>query len=267
MIKRVIKNNFFVIGFCLFLLSCQTYQLAAQTCCQDTIVLTNRNNIAGNYSAKEIIQIANSSIDISSIPTRLQAGKSIEFTDGFSANYHSDLEASIKTCNNTFTAVIFQIGAQLTASNGQSYQWFLNEQPVPATQNGQSKIFFAQEFGSYKVKINLDNCQTTSLPVSVDVVTSNKKQDSAQSEDLAQTVSLFPNPTSAQLVASVKNNYYGEMRFIIRNQVGVEMYALSLNKNEYENTIITDFSFLPQGLYVVEVRFGETAVVKKILKQ
>ena len=76
---------------------------------------------------------------------------------------------------------------------------------------------------------------------------------------------IFPNPASSELNLQTQNTNSGDANLTIRNMLGGVVYQEKMNSNGNINASI-DISFLPSGVYSVEMACGSETIRNKFIK-
>lgn len=94
-----------------------------------------------------------------------------------------------------------------------------------------------------------------------------KAVTSINTPEIANKVSLYPNPGTGVYFIEVSNVLKGTLNVSIINILGKEIYTQELsNPNGYKNFTI-DISNQPKGSYILRVSNGEDAVTKRLILQ
>lgn len=173
-------------------------------------------------------------------------------------------------CNATFTeniqvypfpdAKIYQVGNQLTASNGEEYQWYLNGVAIAEEDGGKNQILFAREKGDYTVDVtNEGGCKTTSAVL---ILTVSGTDDPAE-----YGVSLYPSVNVSDFVTLEMNNVVmGAMEITITTVDGKEVHTEAVLKATQSLEHQLDVRALPSGSYMVKVSSDEFTTVRRFIK-
>ncbi len=132
----------------------------------------------------------------------------------------------------------------MTASVGQTYQWYLDEVEIIGATTQQ---YIAIVSGNYTVKVEDNNaCEAVSMPLEL-FVTSNIKAVSG--------IELFcyPNPVSSILALELKNKTSGSLRVEILDLLGNLIQSTEYSSVEKEFRIMLDVLELPAGSYFLRV--------------
>jgi uncharacterized repeat protein (TIGR01451 family) len=143
-------------------------------------------------------------------------------------------------------------GALLTASEGDNYQWFLNDEPI---EGATEQEYTATENGNYSVQVDIDfPCSEMSSSTFI-VVTS-------VDDWKGKEVKLFPNPLTTSAILDV-----GELSGTAR----VEVYDISgkLQRSELlsldSGSLILERGALSAGTYILRLTQGEEAMELKFV--
>jgi hypothetical protein len=80
-------------------------------------------------------------------------------------------------------------------------------------------------------------------------------------------VSFYPNPVEDKLNIRIENNILGTYEVNVYETSGSKVLAESLTKASALLDVSLNIDKLAKGLYLVEVKNGETKTVKKIIKK
>ncbi len=139
---------------------------------------------------------------------------------------------------------------ELTASSGDSYQWFYNDIAIPDAIN-QSIIYNVLEYGVYNVAITTNGCTATS-PDFIYLITENE-------EPFNQQFHAYPNPFSNNLSVNWESNETAELWL-------TDLLGRKSSYQQLQNGINElNTHGLPSGLYIVTIRTGsKTYSIKKV---
>ena len=130
-------------------------------------------------------------------------------------------------------------------------QWYSGDQMIPGAIN---QTLILQETGSYKVRVNEDDCisefsETKSLVVTGDIAIGDYE------------VSIFPNPVDDLLIVKSKTREIDQIR--ISDLAGKEIDLKQIRSNECE----LDVSNYATGIYILKVQSGKVVTVSKFAKK
>ncbi len=157
--------------------------------------------------------------------------------------------ASLTFTTSTTLAEITSNGNILTASAGDSYQWYQNNEAVTDAVN-QSFEFNALEYGVYKVDVTAKGCKSTSDEFTY-LITG--------FEDTASGLKIYPNPTTDKLIVETNQ----DATFLMYDMLGRNIKQ-SLLKAHSINAILTHD--LSTGQYIVLIQLAETKKYFRIQK-
>ncbi|UII35137.1 PKD domain-containing protein [Fulvivirga ulvae] len=166
-----------------------------------------------------------------------------------------EVTGELGSCNVSFTSIkiepraipestITESGGVLAASEGESYQWYLNGKIILGANK---KTYSPRELGDYTVKITSNGCSVVSEPYSATVL---GLEDLLKSGDL----NVFPNPTSGVLNIKQDGRFN---RMTIYNLMGQVVLTKDII---FHNEVVT-LSFLQPGQYILELT-GKSESVK-----
>lgn len=141
-------------------------------------------------------------------------------------------------------------GNVLTSSTtGVSYQWYLDGNPIP---NSNSITITATASGNYEVEVfYADGCSEISAPFNIVVTSLNDLEEGS--------INIFPNPTNGMLRFSFPTNekYMATMLDFTGKDVLMQLV---------DNNNGLDITFLPKGMYLLQLSSDNKWVTKKIIK-
>ena len=145
----------------------------------------------------------------------------------------------------------------LTASAGDSYQWFYEgDSIVDATE--QTFLASPTESGNYSVSTSINGCVANS---------GNERVVTANNSPLNRTFSIFPNPISnnSNIQFNFRNEYLGIYEIEVISISGGRLYAQRIEKSSFETSGIINTSDLSPGLYIVKVLVGDEFSQRKFI--
>lgn len=145
-------------------------------------------------------------------------------------------------------------GDQMTTFNvGSSYQWFLNNQPIPGAT---SSSYTPTEQGNYSILIGGNPCPSN--------VISNTTA-SIGDEKNGFSLLLAPNPSSGIFSLTLASTSISDFTIEIRNTLGAEVYKeqlIGINGGVSKNI---DLSVFGKGVYMLNISNSKTEVIKKVV--
>ena len=143
----------------------------------------------------------------------------------------------------------------LTASAGDTYQWFMNGDSIP---DAIEQTYLATEDAEYSVAVIIDNC----LGFSDDnnIITSSDTP-------LARSFSVFPNPLNKNkgLNISFENEFLGDYKVEVYSLNGRRILSEKFNKVSSREVQEIDLKKAMEGLYLVRVTTGNQSTQIKFL--
>lgn len=142
-------------------------------------------------------------------------------------------------------------GSTLTAQAGGSYQWYLNNETI-AGATSQTLDISLLENGIYSVAVTANGCTGRSADF-VYLITGNETKSD-------HNITLYPNPTSSEVIVRFPKTQPSSITLLsvmgetIQTMQGVER----------ENRIA--LNGLPEGTYLVKIRYNNTEVIRKVVK-
>jgi endoglucanase len=83
---------------------------------------------------------------------------------------------------------------------------------------------------------------------------------------LQDAITVYPNPTTGNVHFSIDNENQGDVNVNVYTENGQVVKSLSYKKSAGKFTEAIDISYLPNGLYLMEVGQGSKKAIKKIIK-
>jgi hypothetical protein len=157
--------------------------------------------------------------------------------------------AEYELCN-AVGAVVLN-GSTLTAPVGESYQWYLNNEVINGA-TSQTLDISLLENGVYAVDVSDNGCTGRSADF-VYLITGNESTS-------ASNIILYPNPASSEIIVKFSEAQLSSIALLdVMGQT-----IRSIQGMETENHI--GLNGLPEGTYLVKIRYNNTEVVRKIVK-
>jgi fimbrial isopeptide formation D2 family protein len=147
-------------------------------------------------------------------------------------------------------------GDTLIAEEADSYQWFLNGQPIVGATN---RTWVATQNGNYTVVIKKFGNTYTS-PVFRHLITG------IEDDLLQKATNLVPNPAQNSCTLTLTNEYWGEITITISNAMGQVVFQTTTIKREMTLQQTIDLQHFISGIYFVNLRTARGKVVKKLVK-
>lgn len=148
----------------------------------------------------------------------------------------------------------------LTASAGDSYQWFRGGTAIDGATN---QVLETSENGLYTVDVTIDGCTGRAAALNVVILVTGLEDDVV----FSKTVNVFPNPVGNKLNIGISNPVMGEHGFNFYNADGRLIRQESESKNQTDQTFTFDISNMPQGNYLIQVVSPKGSTIKKVIKQ
>jgi hypothetical protein len=141
----------------------------------------------------------------------------------------------------------------------QSWKWYF-EGGNPETSTEQNPVVYYGESGAFDVLLVAENAFGSDSLLKENYITVGTTGTGTLKTD-GSSVEIFPNPAFDEIIIRSKHPAVSEIR--IYNAAGdlLKIYEPQLNT---KSTL--DISFLPEGLYYIQIRQGKHAVVKKFVK-
>jgi len=159
-------------------------------------------------------------------------------------------------------SIIFE-GGNLIATQVENaqYEWFYNNTAI-----GTGRTIPSRGDGQYYVRLNTGLCAATSRVAEI----KNGKMAYVGIENFTNSaigVKVYPNPANTELNVQLNFDLSGNVELILISSLGVKLRTLNIEKNE--PTIVYNFDIcnLPAGLYLLQVRTGNTQRAISFVKQ
>ncbi len=145
-------------------------------------------------------------------------------------------------------------GNTLTASAGESYQWFIGGEVIAGAT---SQTYTALSYGTYTVLVTSEyNCSSLSEAALV---------NSIEDTDDLMNISIYPNPTSGKFFISASGSENGSYKYEL-----IDIHGKLILKEEFVKTqeiFNQEINFIGKpGLYFLRINNGLTSQVIKIIK-
>ncbi|WP_306641344.1 DUF7619 domain-containing protein [Sanyastnella coralliicola] len=165
------------------------------------------------------------------------------------ANGCSDSDEVEVTVNPLPTAEITENGPELTASAGDSYQWYINGTPIDGATD---QSYTAETTGNYSVEVtNIYGCSTISEEMDVIII-------SVEEQEVA--ILTYPNPTHDILYIQVEAGWTYEM-----NLFDASGRIVAQQSNIVDSLYELDCTQFGTGTYKLVLRNGDQRITKTII--
>lgn len=151
-------------------------------------------------------------------------------------------------------ATITASGPDLTATTGQSYRWFFDDELISLN----TKTVNVTKRGSYAVEVTYaSGCVSRSADVEVSVI--------GIEDALVQTLKLYPNPAFDKVSVELTEPFNQKVPIIIMDPTGKIISVLELAQGQTIKEIYLDD--IRPGLYIISIQTDEVLWQGKIMKQ
>ena len=155
--------------------------------------------------------------------------------------------------------VIAQSGIVLTSTTASTYQWYWNGSLIPGAT---SQNYTTTTVGNYDVMVTYFNtCPYQSN--TINIISVNVSTNSIDND-----LKIYPNPANNQITIDFTSAIQEHVFIRFKNMLGQQ---LSENRIEFvakQKFFLTqDISEFESGVYFVEIEFGNSKQVRKIIKQ
>ncbi|MCE7996710.1 MAG: PKD domain-containing protein [Roseivirga sp.] len=148
----------------------------------------------------------------------------------------------------------------LTASTGDSYQWFRNSTVIDGATN---QVLETDENGLYTVEVTINGCAVRATALNVVILVTGLEDDIV----FSKTVNIFPNPVKNELNIGISNEVMGQHGINFYNAAGLLIRQENELKDETDETFTFDIANMPEGNYLVQIISPKGVTVKKVIKQ
>ncbi|MGI9543129.1 MAG: FG-GAP-like repeat-containing protein [Cyclobacteriaceae bacterium] len=170
-------------------------------------------------------------------------------------DYTSILD-SVIVKNKDFNVAIIEEGGTLKATDGTSFLWYLNDERM---ENTDRQITPAVS-GMYRVEaINEYGCASMSESVNI-VITALNENENEQDQELK----IYPNPSNGVFRMQFVQDHIKEIKANVYDMLGKELRP---KITIYQSEIVADLSAFQQGVYLININYGDTAVKKVLIKK
>lgn len=140
----------------------------------------------------------------------------------------------------------------LTASSGDSYQWYKDGVAINGATN---KTYQATVAGQYSVEVNIGGCKmrTTAVPTSV------------EDTGFSQSIKTFPNPSKGKIVLELNSTDIGTVLINVTDLSGRQVHQQKIAKPGVTLKETLDLSNLKKGIYLLEISTSQNKGVKRIM--
>jgi hypothetical protein len=153
--------------------------------------------------------------------------------------------------------VITRIGDALQSSEASAYQWYKDGVVLPGVTG---RNFTPPASGSYSVRVyNADGCWRDSDPVLLTSVAT-----ALPSPSVPQ---VYPDPTSGRVTVHGIVPAAGGAEITVTNILGQVMDRIVDRHARGVYTRDIDLSAFPRGVYLLQLRFADVLIVRRVVKQ
>jgi hypothetical protein len=148
-------------------------------------------------------------------------------------------------------AMIASTGTTLTASAGDTYQWYVNDQTIDGATN-QAYEYSTFEYGVYNVDVTDNGCTTHSDDF-IYLITGVEKHKSV--------IKIYPNPFKEQLVIESPSMQADD--YILLDILGRK---LNVSTEQQRNIVIMDVRELLAGSYFLVIKQKDQTIIRSVIK-
>ncbi len=156
----------------------------------------------------------------------------------------------------SFTVSVVQEGDRLLSSitGAESYQWYFDFEPITGAT---ADSYRPTSSGTYYLVITNQNCSATSSLFNFTIT-------GTESQDLSQSLEVFPNPSQDELFLQLEEPEPQEVNLILRDLQGRTFYTETLANFQAKVPYSLPVSSLPTGMYILEFRTEDRVTYKKV---
>ena len=157
---------------------------------------------------------------------------------------------------------IEQRGTSLRSSSAPTYQWYIDDAPLPSNQGGDQREIEQKKTGVYKVVVtSLVGCHATSdvVTVTIDMIT-------ATESPLTSSFTLFPNPATTHTTLEITLPHHEAWTislYDLSQRLVSQVDITEPGEVLHHNIDVTD---LPAGYYTVVLRSKHDIRYARLLK-
>jgi hypothetical protein len=157
---------------------------------------------------------------------------------------------------------VTQNGAVLTALQaGANYQWLYCDSSFLAIPGATAQTFTATQIGDYAVEISKAGCIDTTLCYYV-------SQVGLAEVETGMLLKVYPNPGSGVFTVQAElKPTITQVHLAVYSTVGVQVYAQNVALQNGKLAEMLDLNALPNGQYVLHIRWGNQTVYHKLVLQ
>lgn len=145
-----------------------------------------------------------------------------------------------------------------------SYMWYKND-TLLASETRDSLDASAYGDGQYHlIGRNADGCLIYSDTLDVSIIRSNVSLEESQ---LAEQITIYPNPVEAQLIIEFSGNMPDFQGLRLYTLAGKEIEPKQFEVEQYSNRVEVQVRALPKGFYLMRLQLGNTNYVRKVVKE
>lgn len=150
------------------------------------------------------------------------------------------------------TTTVDQNTVLLTASTGDSYQWYKDD---VAISGATSQTYTATVRGTYSVAVNVGGCTASS----------NKIPTSLNSTDFSKSIKAFPVPSKGKVTLELNTSDIGNVKVNVTDLSGKTVYQTSFDKKGLSLKESIDLSSLGKGVYLLEIVTPKNKGIRRIV--
>jgi PKD repeat protein len=150
------------------------------------------------------------------------------------------------------TTTVDQNTVLLTASAGDSYQWYKDDVAISGATN---QTYTATVRGTYSVAVNIGGCNALS----------NKLPTSINTTDFSKSVKVYPIPSKGKVTLELNTSDIGNVQVNVTDLSGKTVYQTSIDKKGLSLKESLDLSSLGKGVYLIEIVTPKNKGIRRIV--
>ncbi len=164
-------------------------------------------------------------------------------------------KSQVSITRQTVVATVSSSGNTLTASEGDSYQWYKDGQLIAGATG---RTFTPTVAGNYTVIVTKSGISATSSPINI---------TGLEETLLSRNVKLYPNPAQNQVVIDFDFAEKGNLKITLLDYLGKKVTEEVVQKTTQNLIYSLETNHLPKGLYLLYFEIENQRGLKKVVKE
>ncbi len=164
-------------------------------------------------------------------------------------------KSQVSITRQTVVATVSSSGNTLTASEGDSYQWYKDGQLIAGATG---RTFTPTVAGNYTVIVTKSGISATSSPINI---------TGLEETLLSRNVKLYPNPAQNQVVIDFDFAEKGKLKITLLDYLGKKVTEEVVQKTTQNLIYSLETNHLPRGLYLLYFEIENQRGLKKVVKE